>query len=452
MSLHDEAWNGTLTRASLTQHLNRGVDINDTGSGGDTALALAVKNGQTSSAKLLLLAGANPNKKSVDGTTPLYLVAFAKDKRDRLAQLLLAHGADVNEPVPLWNNTTPLMAAITEAKDPKLISLLVEKGASLTQANDKGETAKKLAGYSMNPAIQRAILPPDQQDGYKPELGNLLTSSGLFAIAYFSNWKDDINDLRTEDEFKTFLFNYIQDKGLEDFYPPNDPRVVEIARAAAAARKNPSTKAMAGINFAISAAAALYTPVWYCDDSGSMGNNTGRIENQRTLVAEMAQIMTWLNPGAASGVASLRFINKDIGNADNLTEQQLNEYMNQTPPNGSTPIGTNLKKKILDPLIHDVFKANKDLAKPYFIMIITDGDPNQEDKSLSPTNTDRDVLRSVIAAAASAVKNKPPVPYPPGAVSYTISQIGDDPNSKAFLTDLKNNPVPDNVVYVTSGE
>lgn len=38
------------------------------------------------------------------------------------------------------------------------------------------------------------------------------------------------------------------------------------------------------------------------------------------------------------------------------------------------------------------------------------------------------------------------------AVSYTISQIGDDQNSKAFLAGLKNNPVPDNVLYVTSGE
>ncbi|KAJ1706327.1 ankyrin repeat protein [Aspergillus flavus] len=469
MSLHNDAWKGTLDRASLTQYLSRGVDIDGTSTSGDTPLALAVKNGQTSAVKLLLQAGANPNKKGADGKTPLYLVAFAKDKRDRLAQLLVAHGADVNEPVPAWNNSTPLMVAITEAKDPKLISLLVEKGASLTQSNDKGETAKKLAGYSMNPAIQRAILPPDQQDGYKPELGNLLTSSGLFAIAYFSNWKDvakdsidrisdflnwqsntDINSLRTEDDFKTFLFNFIQDKGLEDFYPPNDQRVIDIARAAAAARKNPSVRAMSGRTLAIMAASALYTPVWYCDDSGSMGGGTGRIENQRILVARMARIMGFVNPQAAAGVASLRFINADIGNADNLTEAQVNDYMNQTNPNGATPIGTNLKKKILDPLIHNVLSAGQNLPKPYLIMTITDGAPNEENKSLSPLGTDNDVIRSVIADAVNALKTHQPIPYSPDAVSYTISQIGDDQNSKAFLAGLKNNPVPDNVLYVTS--
>lgn len=74
----------------------------------------------------------------------------------------------------------------------------------------------------------------------------------------------DINSLRTEDDFKTFLFNFIQDKGLEDFYPPNDQRVIDIARAAAAARKNPSVRAMSGRTLAIMAASALYTPVWYC--------------------------------------------------------------------------------------------------------------------------------------------------------------------------------------------
>ncbi|GMF76412.1 unnamed protein product [Aspergillus oryzae] len=151
----------------------------------------------------------------------------------------------------------------------------------------------------------------------------------------------------------------------------------------------------------------------YIDDSGSMGGGTGRIENQRILVARMARIMGFVNPQAAAGVASLRFINADIGNADNLTEAQVNDYMNQTNPNGATPIGTNLKKKILDPLIHNVLSAGQNLPKPYLIMTITDGAPNEENKSLSPLGTDNDVIRSVIADAVNALKTHQPIPYSP---------------------------------------
>ncbi|KAB8204119.1 hypothetical protein BDV34DRAFT_226678 [Aspergillus parasiticus] len=82
-------------------------------------------------------------------------------------------------------------------------------------------------------------------------------------------------------------------------------------------------------------------------------------------------------------------------------------------------------------------------------MTITDGAPNEENKSLSPLGTDNDVIRSVIADAVNALKTHQPIPYSPDAVSYTISQIGDDQNSKAFLDGLKNNPVPDNVLYVS---
>ncbi|KAL2813064.1 hypothetical protein BDW59DRAFT_167632 [Aspergillus cavernicola] len=318
MSLLNDADKGTFTRQRLEECIAKGTNLDGTSS--------------TGAVKLLLLYNANPKKRSVDGRSPLHLVASAPStKRVRLAQLLLQHGADVNEPLPLFKNETPLMAAITQARDPQLIRLLVEKGASLTQANSNGETAKMLAGYSMNLVIQRALIPDDPQNAYKPEPGNLLTSAGLFAIAYFSDWKDvakdsidrislflgseaaksdELKELHTMEDFKTFLFDYIEESGLEDFYSANDPRIIEIARAAATYKKNPSIKGLSAKSFMILAAAQLYTPVLYIDDSGSMNwgpdgeSDTGspRISAARDIVAVIKDILDFTNPEAQSGV------------------------------------------------------------------------------------------------------------------------------------------------------
>ncbi|KAL4863034.1 hypothetical protein BDV12DRAFT_202507 [Aspergillus spectabilis] len=466
MSLLNDADKGTLTRQKLRDYLAKGTNIDSTSSTGDTALGLAVKNGHTGVVKLLLLHNANPNKKSVDGRSPLYLVASApSDKRVRLAQLLLQRGADINEPSPQFGNETPLMAAITHARDPKLIRLLVENGASLTQTNNRGETAKVLAGYSMNPAIQRALIPDDPRNAIKPELGNLLTSAGLFAIAYFSDWKDVAKDsidriaafLAAEadtskaiEDFKFFLLQYVQDNDLEDFYPPNDPRILDIARAAAAYRAHPTVKGLSARGFMILAAAQLYKPVLYLpeDDSGSMNygpngpddKTTPRIVPARHMVSVIMDVLDFANPDAQQGigVASLRFINKDIGSADGLTSAQVRDHMNAVAPNGGTAIGGNLKAKILNPLIYGFFNANQDLPKPYLIMTITDGAPNGED-----VNT----FRNEVAAVADTMINKH---YSPSAVNFSLSQTGNDEGAKAFLDELINNPVPHNALYVAS--
>lgn len=110
------------------------------------------------------------------------------------------------------------------------------------------------------------------------------------------------------------------------------------------------------------------------DDSGSMKGP--RMDAQRVLVQRMASIATRLVPDNSG--AYLRFINKSATGLDNLTKDQIDGEM-QFEPDGTTRIGTNLKKKILQPFVYDVIQKGGRLERPYLILIITDGMPKPED-------------------------------------------------------------------------
>lgn len=189
MTLHGDSQEGTLTRASLQKYLVL-VSVNVEDKNGFTPLALAVKNGHPSVVKLLLQNGATADQPVRDGRTPLYLAANAKQNRLRIVQLLLEQNPkpEVDASSPEWDNETPLMVAITQGRDPEVVQLLVDAGASLTRTNDRGETAVSLADQSTNNAIKNALVPKGQRSSIGSALAQLLVSALLFALAYAEKW------------------------------------------------------------------------------------------------------------------------------------------------------------------------------------------------------------------------------------------------------------------------
>ena len=183
------------------------------------------------------------------------------------------------------------------------------------------------------------------------------------------------------------------------------------------------------------------------------------MEAQRGLVHRMTSIVTRLVPDG-SGV-HLRFINKlnDDG-LNNLNKESIEEYMNFIPK-GSTMIGTNLEKKILEPFIYNVIDQDKLLQRPYLILIITDGEPSRDD---------RDKLKSAIAGCGRRLTKRGypqkgrrascPQPYwilwPDAykyykAVMFLISQVGQSNEAEAFLDKLEGDAEIEPVLFRTAG-
>jgi hypothetical protein len=120
-----------------------------------------------------------------------------------------------------------------------------------------------------------------------------------------------------------------------------------------------------------------------------------RMDAQRTLVKRMASIATRLVPDGHG--AHLRFINKKTPNLNDLDESQINENM-KFKPAGATPIGTQIKEKILKPFVYDVLDAGNTLQRPYLILTITDG---------SPYNEDNDTFKNAIVECGRRLTESP---------------------------------------------
>ncbi|CEL03901.1 hypothetical protein ASPCAL05039 [Aspergillus calidoustus] len=467
MTLHGDSQAGTLTRASLTKYLAL-VEIDAEDSSGFTPLALAVKNGHPSAVKLLLQNGAQAGKPVRDGRTPLYLAANAKQNRPRVVELLL--GADpkpqIDASSPDWNNETPLMAAITQGRDPEVVRLLTEAGASLTKTNDRGETAVALADQTTNPAIKNALNPKAPQGGIGSALAQLLVSAVMFALAYADKWpgvKDiiqnvirsaynqanptppgakpppgtDIDDPQTVEEFQHNIGNIIQSNGLEDFFPPNDPYVQQVAQLAATLRKDQTNHLSSPPMIMRLAKAALYQTVLYIDDSGSMAED-GRMDRAKIMVTRLTRLATALVPDTniSSGV-HLRFINKDDSTANDLREAAVSQRM-QFTPEGWTELGTNLEKKILQPMVYDNLNSTGVLPRPLMILIVTDGMPSKEDEG---------TFRKTIMKCKGELTKKG---YLPAAVQYDLSQIGNAPEAVKWIQTFDSDSAAKKLVYFST--
>jgi len=183
-----DARKGSLTSTKLEAYLASGVDINaQDPKTGFTPLGMAAKYGRLSVVNLLLDKNASPRAMSKPGMTPLYIAANGNGDRVNIVRKLLEKGAQVDETSAEVDNDTPLMVAITHARDPVVVNMLIDAGASLQAKNSKNETAKELAEQSGNPAIQRAVSPPGQQMAGLPELINALVNFVLFILAYVNS-------------------------------------------------------------------------------------------------------------------------------------------------------------------------------------------------------------------------------------------------------------------------
>jgi ankyrin repeat protein len=114
----------------------------------------------------------NVNQMNAKGETPLMMAAFNRELR--LAQQLIARGADVNQ-----TGWTPLHYAAT-AGDVDMIRLLLEEHAYIDAESPNGTTPLMMAAYYGGPMATKLLL----EEGADPTLKN---DKGLTAYDFAYN-------------------------------------------------------------------------------------------------------------------------------------------------------------------------------------------------------------------------------------------------------------------------
>ncbi len=133
-----------------------GVEIDEIGAGGYTALMAAAYYGHQSIVKILLDAGADPNLLSDDdglgnGMTALMLVAgsFFPSNRQAIFKLLIAGGADVNQQ-GAGGKTAIMYAALAGSGYQDCVEASIAAGANLDLHDDRGHTLLTLVAAAEN--------------------------------------------------------------------------------------------------------------------------------------------------------------------------------------------------------------------------------------------------------------------------------------------------------------
>jgi hypothetical protein len=158
-----------------------------------------------------------------------------------------------------------------------------------------------------------------------------------------------------------------------------------------------------------------------------------RIQDLRLILDRVSFASTLFD---ADGI-SVRFMNADVRDPqtgrsleENVsTETHITELMKGVKFNGLTPMGTSLRKKVIDGIV--LPKASQgQLKKPILVITITDGQPAGE-----PQNAVFDTIRY----AFDTLRQRYPQ-YGPGALAFEFAQVGNDLAAKKFLSTLDEDP------------
>ncbi|KAK0772291.1 hypothetical protein LTR59_015749, partial [Friedmanniomyces endolithicus] len=208
----------------------------------------------------------------------------------------------------------------------------------------------------------------------------------------------------------------IREKGLERFYGPGTPGAQRLPAIAARAGQQIDRLCQAWrIQREIATdivRLALYDVVIYIDDSGSMAfeENGERIKDLQLIMQRVAFAATLFDDDGID----VRFMNDDDMPLNMLSglrsEQQVEQLLNGKRYKGLTPFGTQLRKKVIDPMLIPKLRSGR-MEKPLLIISITDGQPAGEN-----ANELMDTVRYAIETARQMNYN--------GAVAFQFAQVG----------------------------
>ncbi|KAE8327130.1 hypothetical protein BDV39DRAFT_193046 [Aspergillus sergii] len=451
-----------------------------------TPLGVAIFNRNFKAAQLLLKHGYDPNGLR-KGRPPLWVACGRRNRtnvEERLIRLLLRKNADANlrSQVKDDEGSTPLMRAVETRKPSDVLSRLVDLGAD-PDADVGGSSPRKLAKEQNRPDALNAMLPRWKRI-YKRVSEVAKVTGFVLSAVYWANknlkvaasaaagttvvvgaglvlkdaikkrfgWtgkvdegmekyiKEDelFSDVKAEEkrQLKNRMNNIIEEKNLNRFFPKDNPFLEKVVDRAVNLNRDPSNT----LNPNDLTHLALYQPILYCDDSGSMEFDQ-RKDHLNDLAQRITSITTRVVPDN-EGI-ELRFINEETtGQMSKPTMEEINTIMEKIPFNGWTAIGTNLRTKVLQDYVYKHLDAGT-LQRPVLVSIITDGQPDGGPNSKETTET----LQQVITECGKKLELHG---YKRDVVRFQVSQIGDDPKAEKFLTRLQDDSDLNDILYITS--
>jgi len=136
----------------------------------------------------------------------------------------------------------------------------------------------------------------------------------------------------------------------------------------------------------------------------------------------------------------VRFMNSDPPAQQTTglrSEQQVDQLLNGHRFSGLTPMGTNLRKKVIDDIFLRGLRSGQ-MRKPLLVIVVTDGQPAGE-----PQTAVFDTVRDAVAEAGRSH-------YGPGAIAFQFAQVGNDQAAREFLGKLDSDPTVGSMVDCTS--
>ncbi|KAJ3102917.1 hypothetical protein HDU97_000230 [Phlyctochytrium planicorne] len=171
---------------------------------------------------------------------------------------------------------------------------------------------------------------------------------------------------------------------------------------------------------------SLYDVIFYCDDSGSMRieENGERIEDLKLILQRVAEFAVALDDDGVS----VRFMNSNITGDHLKTPNEINALIDRVNFNGLTPLGSQLQRRVIEPMIL-AQAQQRTLQKPILVIVITDGEPVGED---------RNATRNIIIDTKQRMTS---MGYGEKAVAFTFVQCGKDMGAQRFLGELDKDPI-----------
>jgi len=185
--------------------------------------------------------------------------------------------------------------------------------------------------------------------------------------------------------------------------------------------------------------------------------NGERIDDLKLVLSRVSQAATMWDPDGIS----IRFMNSNLPGSllDNVRgEQQVDQVrdhlyttrlevlclrssqiMRQVKFSGLTPMGRELKRKVIDGIVLPAARGNQ-LRKPVLVICISDGQPAGDEPG---PNAVFDTVRYAVNEVGRATGSK-------GGIAFQFAQVGNDQKAREFLGKLDSDPAIGDMVDCTS--